>query len=47
MKQFLTAYKNPCLDSHQIKLPFRMGIVSARGGGKTQFDVNMISKMQK
>ena len=46
MKEFLTVYENPCFDSHQIKIPFRMGIVSASGGGKTQFVLNMISKMQ-
>ena len=46
MKQFLTEYENPHFDSHQIKIPFRMGIISASGGGKTQFLLNLIAKMQ-
>ena len=46
MKQFLTEYENPHFESHQIKIPFRMGIISASGGGKTQFLLNLIAKMQ-
>jgi hypothetical protein len=46
MKQFLTEYENPHFDSHQIKVPFRMAVIAASGGGKTQFLLNLIAKMQ-
>jgi len=46
MKEFITEYENPCFESHQVKVPFRMGIIASSGGGKTQFLLNMLSKMQ-
>jgi hypothetical protein len=46
VKELLTQYENPHFDDHQISIPFRMGIVSASGGGKTVFALNLISKMQ-
>ena len=46
MKQFLTEYENPQFDSHQIKLPCRLAAIAASGGGKTQFLLNLIAKMQ-
>ena len=46
MKEFITEYENPCFDSHRVKVPFRMAVIGASGGGKTQFLLNMISKMQ-
>jgi hypothetical protein len=46
MKQFLTEYENPCFDSHQVKVPCRMAIIAASGGGKSQFLLNLIAKMQ-
>ena len=45
MKEFLTEYHNPCFDSHQIKIPFRLAVISASGGGKTQWLLNLISRM--
>ena len=45
VKELLTQYENPHFDEHQISVPFRMGIVSASGGGKTVFALNLISKM--
>ena len=45
MKQFITEYDNPCFDNHCIKIPFRMGVIATSGGGKTQFLLNMISRM--
>ena len=46
MKEFITEYENPCFESHQIKVPFRMSVIGASGGGKTQFLLNLISKCQ-
>ena len=46
MKEFITEYDNPCFDCHRVKVPFRMAVIGASGGGKTQFLLNMISKMQ-
>ena len=46
MKEFLTEYENPQFASHQIKTPFRLAAIAASGGGKTQFLLNLISKMQ-
>ena len=46
MKQFLTEYENPYFDNHQVKVPFRMAVIAASGGGKTQFLLNLIAKMQ-
>jgi hypothetical protein len=45
MKEFITEYENPCFDSHQIKIPFRMGIIASSGGGKTQWLLNCIARM--
>ena len=45
IKQFLTQYENPNFDSHQIKVPFRISVVAASGSGKTQWLLNLISKM--
>ena len=45
MKEFITEYDNPHFDSHQIKVPFRLGIIASSGGGKTQFLLNLISRM--
>ena len=46
MREFITEYANPCFESHQIKVPFRMSVIGASGGGKTQFLLNLISKCQ-
>ena len=46
MKQFLTEYENPHFDSHQIKTPCRLAAIASSGGGKTQFILNLIAKMQ-
>ncbi len=45
MKEFLTEYHNPCFDCHQIKVPFRMAVIAASGSGKTQWLLNLISRM--
>ena len=45
VKKLCTQYHNPCFIDHQIKIPFRMGIIASSGGGKTQFLLNLISKM--
>ncbi|MFN9951980.1 MAG: ATPase/DNA packaging protein, partial [bacterium] len=46
MKEFLTDYHNPSFNSHQIKVPFRIGVIGSSGGGKSQWLLNMLSKMQ-
>ena len=46
LKEFLTEYQNPHFASHQIRIPARLGIVSASGGGKTSFVLNLIARMQ-
>ena len=45
IKQFLTEYENPHFDSHQIKVPFRISVIAASGSGKTQWLLNLISRM--
>ena len=47
VKALMTQYENPHFNEHQISIPFRMGIVSASGGGKTVFALNLISKMSE
>jgi hypothetical protein len=46
VQELLTKYDNPYYDMHRISVPFRMGIVSASGGGKTVFVLNLINQMQ-
>ena len=46
MKEFLTEYHNPHFASHQIKVPFRIGVIGSSGGGKSQWLLNLLSKMQ-
>ena len=46
LKELLTEYHNPHFASHQIRIPARLGIVSASGGGKTSFVLNLIARMQ-
>jgi hypothetical protein len=46
MKEFLTEYHNPQFASHQIKVPFRIGVIGSSGGGKSQWLLNLLSKMQ-
>ena len=45
LRELLTTYDNPCFDIHRISIPFRMGVISASGGGKTCMVLNMIHKM--
>ena len=45
IQKLLPKYHNPHFDSHQIKVPFRMGIIGSSGGGKTQMLLNLIAKM--
>ena len=45
MKEFLTEYHNPNIRGHGMKVSFRMEVIAASGGGKTQFLLNLISKM--
>jgi len=45
LRELLTTYDNPCFDIHRITIPFRMGVISASGGGKTCMVLNMIHKM--
>jgi len=45
VKKLLTQYWNPHLEDTQISIPFRMGIIGSSGGGKTQFLLNMLAKM--
>ena len=45
MKEFITEYDNPCFNSHGISIPFRMAVIAASGGGKTQFLLNLVAKM--
>jgi hypothetical protein len=46
VQDLLTKYHNPYFDKHRISVPFRLGIVSASGGGKTVFVLNLINQMQ-
>ena len=43
--EVLIEYHNPQFDSHQIKVPFRLAVVSASGSGKTQWLLNLIARM--
>ena len=45
MKEFITEYDNPHFDSHQIKVPFRLAVIASSGSGKTQWLLNLISRM--
>ena len=45
MKEFITEYDNPCFDSHQIKVPFRLAVIASSGSGKTQWLLNCIARM--
>jgi hypothetical protein len=45
IKQFLTEYENPHFDNHRIKIPFRIAVIAASGSGKTQWLLNLISRM--
>jgi hypothetical protein len=44
-KGFLKKYHNPNIASHQMKIPFRALIIGGSGSGKTQFLMDMISRM--
>ena len=46
MKEFITEYDNPHFDSHQITIPFRISVIGASGGGKTQWVLNFLSRAQ-
>jgi len=46
MKEFLDDVPNPHFDDHHIKVPFRMCVVAASGGGKSSFILNLIEKMK-
>ena len=43
VKELLTNYHNPHFNDHQVSIPFRMGICSASGGGKTVFILNLMN----
>ena len=45
IKKHLTVSHNPHLTETQIKLPCRVGVVAASGGGKSNFMLNCLSKM--
>jgi hypothetical protein len=45
MKKFITNYHNPHFNDSQIKHPCRIGIIASSGGGKTQWLLNFIAKM--
>ena len=45
MKEFITNYHNPNFENHQIKVPFRISVIAASGGGKSQWLLNLISRM--
>ena len=45
MKEFITEYDNPHFDTHQIKDPFRLAVIASSGSGKTQWLLNLISRM--
>ena len=45
IKQFLTEYENPHFDNHRIKIPFRISVIAASGSGKTQWLLNLVSRM--
>lgn len=43
-KKYLDDAKNPNIDLHQLKLPFRICIVAPSGSGKTNFLINLLEK---
>lgn len=43
--KFKPKYHNPNFEHHMIKIPFRMLIVAASGGGKTNLLLDLISRM--
>ena len=45
VQKLITKYHNPNFEYHQIKVPFRAGIIASSGGGKTQLLLNLISKL--
>ena len=45
VQKLITKYHNPNFEYHQIKVPFRAGIIASSSGGKTQLLLNMIAKM--
>ena len=45
VQKLLTPYHNPNFEYHQIKVPFRAGIIGSSSAGKTQLLLNLISKM--
>ena len=44
VQKLLTPYHNPNFEYHQIKVPFRAGIIGSSSAGKTQLLLNLISK---
>ena len=47
VKKLMKKHDNPNFDLHNIKLPFRMAVVSQSGGGKTNFVMNLINLFSK
>ena len=45
VQKLITKYHNPNFEYHQVKVPFRAGIIASSGGGKTQLLLNLISKL--
>lgn len=43
-KEFIINYDNPNFENNQMKTPFMASIVSATGGGKTNFLCNLLKK---
>ena len=46
VQKLMTETHNPCFDIHQLKVPFRLGIVGSSGAGKTSILLNLIAKCQ-
>ena len=46
VQKLLTPYHNPNFEYHQIKVPFRAGIIGSSSAGKSQLLLNLISKME-
>jgi len=44
MREFITDYHNPNFEKTQMKIPFRVAVIAASGGGKSQWVLNMIAR---
>ena len=46
VKKLITKYHNPRFADTQINIPARIGVIAASGGGKSQFVLNSMLRVQ-